>query len=493
MMPLGQLLDRAGLTDKARQWQQHSSLEIGGLSYDSRQVETGDLFIAVAGREADGHSHLKEAFGAGAVAAVVEHTVDVNLPQVVVPDTRQGMGMLASAFFGNPSDRLFMVGITGTNGKTTTAHLIRYLLKTRKMSTGLIGTIKYMVGEEVRDAPFTTPESLDIQYHLADMITAGESAAVMEVSSHALALGRIEGTAFDLVAFTNLGRDHLDFHESMDDYLAAKKTLFTHYRKKGAPAIMNVDDPAGARLAEEIEGPVVTVGISRNAEITATQIEVGARGLRFELGYGGERAQIESPLLGAFNIQNLLVAAAAGFIVDLPVSETAGALSEVGTIEGRMERLEGLEDVEVVLDYAHKPEALRVALQTCRDIAGGRVIVVFGCGGNRDRGKRPLMGRIAALGADMVIVTNDNPRMENPDRIIDEIVAGMPEEALYTIEPDRRVAISLALSEAASGDLVLIAGKGHEKYQIIGRDRLPFDEHEVIAEAIASLINGGPR
>ena len=495
-MPLGQLLDRAGLTDKARQWQQHSSLEIGGLSYDSRRVETGDLFIAVAGKEADGHSHLKEALGAGAVAAVVEHSVDADLPQVVVPDTRQGLGMLASAFFGNPSDRLFMVGITGTNGKTTTAHLIRHLLRSRKMSAGLIGTIKYMVGEEVRDAPFTTPESLDIQYHLTDMIAAGESAAVMEVSSHALALGRIEGTAFDLVAFTNLGRDHLDFHETMDDYLAAKKTLFTHYRKKDAPAVMNVDDPAGARLAEEIEGPVVTFGISRYAEITATQIEVWSRGLRFELGYGGERAQIVSPLLGAFNVQNLLVAAAVGFILEVPVSETAGALSEVSVIEGRMERLvdlEGLEDVEVVLDYAHKPEALRVALQTCRDIAGGRVIVVFGCGGDRDRGKRPLMGRIAALGADMVIVTNDNPRTENPDRIIDEIVAGMPEEASYAIEPDRRAAISLALSEAASGDLILVAGKGHEQYQIFGSDRIPFDEREAIAEAIASLKIGGSR
>ncbi len=493
MMPLGQLLNRAGLTGRARRWQQHSNLEIGGLSYDSRRVEPGDLFIAVAGREADGHNHLEEALGAGAVAAVVEHAVGADLPQVVVPDTRQGMGMLASAFFGNPSDRLFMVGITGTSGKTTTAHLIRHLLRSRKMKAGLIGTIKYMIGEEEKDAPFTTPESLDIQYHLTDMIAAGESAAVMEVSSHALALGRIEGTAFDLAAFTNLGRDHLDFHETMDDYLAVKKTLFTRYRKKGAPAVMNVDDPVGARLAEEIDGPVVTAGISRGAEITATQIEVGPWGLRFELGYGGERARMESPLLGAFNVQNLLVAAAAGFTLDLPVSETAGALSEMGAIEGRMERLEGLEDVEVVLDYAHKPDALRVALQTCRDMTGGRVIVVFGCGGDRDRGKRPLMGRIAALGADMVIVTSDNPRTENPGRIIDEIVTGIPEEASYTIEPDRRVAISLALSEAAAGDLILITGKGHEQYQIIGSNRIPFDEREVIAEAIASLKSDGSR
>jgi len=493
MMLLGQLLERAGLTGKASRWQQHGNLEIGRLSYDSRRVEPGDLFIAVAGREADGHNHLDEALGAGAIAAVVEYTVDVELPQVVVPDTRQGLGMLASAFFDNPSDRLFMAGITGTNGKTTTAHLIRYLLKSQKMSTGLIGTIKYMVGDEVRDAPFTTPESLDIQYHLTDMIAAGDSAAVMEVSSHALALGRIEGTAFDLAAFTNLGRDHLDFHETMDDYLAAKKTLFTRYRKTGAPAVMNIDDPAGSRLAQEIDGPVVTVGISRDAEITATQIELGPRGLRFVLGYGGERAQVESPLLGAFNVQNLLVAAAVGFTLDLPVSETAGALSEVGAIEGRMERLEGPQNVEVVLDYAHKPEALRAALQACRDIVGGKVIVVFGCGGDRDRGKRPLMGRIAALGADMVIVTSDNPRTENPDLIIDEITAGIPEDVSYRVEPDRRVAISLALSEVASGDLILIAGKGHEQYQIIGSDRIPFDEREVIAEAIASLKSGEHR
>ena len=489
-MRLESMLELAGLIGEAEGWEPLRDLQVEGLAYDSRRVRPGDLFVAVRGERADGHHYLEEALEAGAVGAVVEHPVDMGLPQVQLKETRRGMGLLAAAFYGNPGDKLFMVGITGTNGKTTTGYLVRSLFNSSGAGVGLIGTVSYLVGGERRDAPFTTPESVDLQALLAEMISAGESTAVLEVSSHALALGRVEGAAFDVAAFTNLGRDHLDFHNSMEDYLAVKTTLFTRHRKEGAPAVINIDDPTGARLAREMEGPVITAGLADGTDVTAGSIEVGPQGLCFELRYGGASTPVESPLLGAFNIQNLLVAAAVGFAAGLPVSETARALSGVGTVEGRMERLPGPEGVEILLDYAHKPEALRAALQASRDVAAGRVIVVFGCGGDRDRGKRPLMGRIAALGADKVIVTSDNPRTEDPDRIIEEIVAGIPEEAEYVVEPDRRTAISMSIAEASQGDVILIAGKGHERYQIVGSDRIPFDEREIVARAVVENAGG---
>jgi len=421
----------------------------------------------------------------------VAHPVDDALPQIVLPDPRSHLGRLAAAFRGHPGERLFTVGVTGTNGKTTTTHLIRYILEAGGERAGLIGTVSYRVGGEERDAPYTTPESVDIQALLAEMIEAGDASAVLEVSSHALALGRVEGLAFDVACFTNLGRDHLDFHASMDDYMNAKTRLFTDYRKPEGTAVVNLDDPAGERLASTIAAPIVSVAVGREADVRGEAIEVLSDGLRFNLHYDGDTAVVESPLLGLFNVPNLLVAAAVGRVAGLSVSETARALSAAPQVPGRMERLPGPDGTTIVLDYAHKPEALRGALQACRELCTGRLIAVFGCGGDRDRGKRPLMGRIAALGADLTVVTSDNPRTEDPEAIIAEIVAGIPEEAVFQVEVDRRRAIALAVALTEPGDLVLVAGKGHEQYQIVGTDRFPFDEREVVAEAVAALSGRG--
>jgi UDP-N-acetylmuramoyl-L-alanyl-D-glutamate--2,6-diaminopimelate ligase len=485
-MRLDTLLEFARLSDRAGGWEACRGLEITGLAHDSRRVEPGNLFVAVRGYVTDGHEHVGAAAAAGAAAALVEEPTGADLPQITIGDTRRAMGPLAAAFWGFPGERLFTVGVTGTNGKTTTMRLIRTLLEARLGPVGSLGTISYRVGGTATDAPHTTPEAIDLHAMLARMIEENDAAAVMEVSSHALALGRVDGLEFDLACFTNLGRDHLDFHPTMEEYLAAKTRLFTHHRKAEGTAIINVDDPAGARLAATIEPPVVTVGISPKADLVASDIQVGWHGLEFTLTWQGERSAVHSPLLGAFNIQNLLVAAGAGLKAEIPLPDVAAGLAILTGVPGRMERLPAPDGIEIVLDYAHKPDALKVALAACREVAEGRVLCVFGCGGDRDRGKRPLMGRIAALGADRVFVTSDNPRSEDPDAIITEIMAGVPPEADCVVEPDRREAIGAAISDAGPGDVVLVAGKGHEQYQIIGSERLPFDEREVVAEAIAA-------
>ena len=489
-MRLEVMLEFAGLKEQVSGWEPLRALEISGVAYDSRRVAPGNLFVAIHGRNADGHAFVADAAGAGAAAALVEHRVDHDLPQLETDDARWKLGPLAAAFHGNPAERLYMVGVTGTNGKTTTTHLIQGLLESAGERAGLIGTVAYRIGGREREAVYTTPEAADLQALLAEMLDAGDPSAVLEVSSHALALGRVEGLAFDVACFTNLGRDHLDFHGTTERYMAAKTALFTRYLKPEATAVVNLDDQAGEQLAGTVDAEVITVAMSGGADVTADAVEVGSHGLRLVLRYDGQEAEIDSPLLGLFNVQNLLVAAAVGKVMGLAVSQTAEVLSTIGVVPGRMERLEGPPGVSVLLDYAHKPEALRGALQACHDLGGGRVIVVFGCGGDRDRGKRPLMGRIAALGADLVVVTSDNPRSEDPDAIIEEIVAGIPPQAAYSVQPDRRAAIAEAIERAEAGDVVLVAGKGHERYQLIGGERLPFDEREAVAEAVAVLAKG---
>jgi UDP-N-acetylmuramoyl-L-alanyl-D-glutamate--2,6-diaminopimelate ligase len=486
-MRLETLLEFADMKGSATGWEEVRSLEIGGICYDSRRANPGDLFVAIAGDNSDGHEHLEDAARAGAIAALVERSVEGPFPQITVESTRWSLGPLSAAFHGNPAERLLMVGVTGTNGKTTTTHLIRRLLERSGESAGMIGTVTYAVGGREQDAVHTTPESADLQTLLTRMLDAGDSSAVVEVSSHALALGRVEGLAFDVACFTNLGRDHLDFHGSTENYLEAKRTLFSRYLKPDAVAVFNLDDQAGEELSRSVTAEQITVSMSGDADVTATDVEVAPDGLRFVLAYGGEEAGVESPLLGLFNVQNLLISAAVGKAAGLNVAEAADALGSIDSVPGRMERLEGPPGVNILLDYAHKPEALRGALQACRDLTAHHVIVVFGCGGDRDRGKRPLMGRIAALGADFVIVTSDNPRSEDPDAIIDEIVVGIPPEASFSVQRDRRAAIAEAIEMAVEGDVVLVAGKGHEQYQLIGSARLPFDEREAVAEAVAAL------
>jgi len=489
-MRLEILLKFAGLLDSATGWEPHREREICGLAYDSRRVGEGTLFCAVAGEHADGHDFLDQARERGAVAALVEREVESELPQIAVSDSRRAMGRLAAAFHNFPGERLFAAGITGTNGKTTTMNLVRACLEADGRSTGAVGTVEYIVGPERLAAPHTTPEAIDLQDLLARMITAGNSAAVMEVSSHALALGRLEGMAFDVTAFTNLGRDHLDFHPTMDDYLAAKRMLFTACRKNGGTAVINIDDSVGARLAGELEAPVLTVGLTPGAAITASDLQLGADGISCTLHHGSEEAAIESPLLGAFQVQNMLVAAGVARAAGIDLQTCAAGMGALENVDGRMERLGAPEGVTILLDYAHKPDALKVAIQACREIAHARVIVVFGCGGDRDRGKRPLMGRIAAMGADRVIITSDNPRTEEPEAIIAEITAGVPKEANATVISDRVEAITQAIAEAGPGDVVLIAGKGHEQYQILGTQRFPFDERAIVADAVAGAGRG---
>ncbi|MFO7768111.1 MAG: UDP-N-acetylmuramoyl-L-alanyl-D-glutamate--2,6-diaminopimelate ligase [bacterium] len=491
-MRLEALLEFSGLKERARGWEPHREVRVSGVTHDSRQVRGGDLFAAVPGERADGHDFVSEAAERGAAAALVEHPVEVDIPQVVLPDVRAAMGAAAAAFWGHPAERLFTVGITGTNGKTTTAHLVRGLLAAEGGGVGMLGTVHHWIGGEAMDRVHTTPEATDIQRLLARMLEGGDGAAVLEVSSHALALHRLAGTLFDVGVFTNLGRDHLDFHGSMDAYLEAKRTLFTRHLKEGGGGVVNIDDPAGARLAAEMEMEWVTTGLDPAADVRAEEVETDAGGVRFDLCWGEEgRARVESPLLGLFNVANLLAAGAVGRVAGLDIEKTARTLSGIGGVPGRMQRLEGPGGVTVVLDYAHKPEALRGALQACRELTDGRLLVLFGCGGDRDRGKRPLMGRIAALGADRVIVTSDNPRTEDPAGIIREIVSGIPPEADAVAVTDRREAITRALAEARPGDLVLVAGKGHEQYQVVGSEKLPFDEAEVVAEAVAALGSGG--
>jgi len=491
-MRLDVLLKFAGLETSATGSEPLRDREITGLAYDSRQVSDGDLFLAVTGEFADGHDFVAQARERGAVAAVVERPVADDLPQIVVADSRRSMGRLAAALHSWPGEKLFTVGITGTNGKTTTANLVRACFEADGRRAGGVGTVEYVVGSEHLPAPHTTPEAVDLQALMTRMLAAGDSAAVMEVSSHALALGRLEGTAFDAAGFTNLGRDHLDFHASMDDYLAAKRILFTRYRKNDGIAVVNIDDSVGARLARELEPPVVTIGLTPGSDLTATGIEIGVEGIKCELSDGDRTAPLASPLLGAFQIQNLLMAAGLARVAGIDLETAARGMAGVRNVDGRMEHLPAPEGVTILLDYAHKPDALKVAVQACREIAAGRVIVLFGCGGDRDRGKRPLMGRIAAMGADRVIITSDNPRTEEPEAIIAEIVAGVPKEADATVITDRIEAIGRAVAEARPGDVLLIAGKGHERYQIIGTERLPFDERAVVARAVAA-VTGGPK
>jgi UDP-N-acetylmuramoyl-L-alanyl-D-glutamate--2,6-diaminopimelate ligase len=490
MMRLEAVLEFSGLRLLARGWEPVRSLEVGGVAYDSRRVRPGDLFVAVRGERADGHDFVAAAAAAGAAAALVEHPVEAPLPQVSVPDTRCALGPVAAALHGFPGERLFTVGVTGTNGKTTTTQLTRHLLaEAGGTSVGLVGTVSYLVGGCEEDAPHTTPESADLQALLARMLDAGDAAVVLEVSSHGLALGRLEGLNFDVACFTNLGRDHLDFHGTMEAYLAAKRILFERHRKVGGTAVVNIDDPEGGRLARDIREPVVRVGLGSEAQVRASEVMVDNTGVSFTLHAGGEQARLASPLLGLFNVHNLLTAAAVGQVAGYGAEEIARVLAGAPAVPGRMERLPAPQGITILLDYAHKPEALRGALQACRELAGeGRVLVVFGCGGDRDRGKRPLMGRIAALGADRVFVTSDNPRTEDPEAIIAEIVAGIPAEArgAVTVEKDRPGAIAAAVAVALPGDVLLVAGKGHERYQIVGTERRPFDERAIVAEAVAA-------
>jgi len=503
------------------------SLEIGGIACDSRRVREGDLFVALEGARLDGRRFAGDAVGRGASAVMAsrdgwegeEERASLRVPRVLVPDARAALALAAASFYGYPARDLRLIGVTGTNGKTTTTWILESILKEAGHGVGVVGTVLYRWGDKERAASMTTPESLELQRLLHEMRRDGVTHVVMEVSSHALALGRVRGCGFQSAVFTNLSQDHLDFHKDLEDYFNVKASLFRNHLNdhgKGASAVVNGEDFYGQRLRDDLrkglkwkEGPRGPWGTGTGErELWSYSVERGAGGegdgpkvwvKAAELGAEGVRAELETPagivrlrssLLGRLNLYNLLAASTAALSLGVPPRAIEKGVERMESVDGRLQKVETSRDFHVVVDYAHTPDAMEKSLACLRELARGRLIVVFGCGGDRDRGKRPLMGETAARLGDLVVVTSDNPRSEDPRAIIDDIREGMDKEeglAPYRVEPDRRKAIRLALSLALPGDLVYIGGKGHETYQIIGDRRLSFDDRLEVRKGLASL------
>ena len=467
-----------------------SDTDVRRLTYDSRQVERGDVFIALQGLKAAGTDFAADAVARGAVAVVAEQppAQSVAVPWLVVTDARQAMAILADEFYGHPSNAMKVVGITGTNGKTTTAYLLRAVFEAAGIKTGLLGTVTYLVGDREIAASRTTPESPDVQRMFRLMVDGGCGACVMEVSSHALALRRVDGTRFAAAVFTNLTRDHLDYHGDMESYFTAKRRLF-EMLPPGAPGVINLDDPRGEPLRKMAARPV-TYAITKAADVTPGPLSFTWEGLNFDARTPRGTVHVKSRLVGRPNVSNLLATVATAVALDLPQSAIEQGLAELEGVPGRFQVVSDSRDrITVVVDYAHTDDALRNLLETARPLAHGRVITLFGCGGDRDRTKRPLMGAVAARLSDVVVITSDNPRSEDPAKIIEEIKRGiqMPpdrETTPFFAMIDRREAINFAIKTAQPGDLVLLAGKGHEKTQVIGDQELPFNEVEIAREAL---------
>ena len=472
---------------------------VSSVTYDSRSVSPNAVFVALKGLRADGTAYATEAIGRGAIAVISEDLPPAGLtvPWLRVPDARLALAALAAEFYGRPSEQLTLVGITGTNGKTTTSYLLAAIFEAAGLKCGRIGTVGYRIGTKEFDAARTTPEAPELQRMLRDMVAQGCGACVMEVSSHALVLRRADHLRFAAGIFTNLTRDHLDFHGDMETYFAAKRRLF-ELLPEGAVAVTNVDDPRGSQFAAAARRPV-TYGIDSPADVTPGPIAFSLDGLRFDLRTPRGTLRIESPLVGRPNAYNIVAAAATAMALDIPFSAIETGIRTLTSVPGRFQvvSIPG-DEVRVVVDYAHTDDALKNLLETARPLAGGRLITVFGCGGDRDTTKRPLMGAVAARLSDVVVVTSDNPRSENPEQIIEEIKRGIvlpadrmgpkgqpPKGPQCLSIPDRRAAIERAVKDARPGDLVLIAGKGHEKYQEIGDRRLPFDDVDVARGALA--------
>lgn len=496
-----------------------ADVDICSLSYRSDQAVEGGLFFCVPGFVRDGHDFASDAVARGASALCVERLLDVAVAQVVVSSVRSAMGPVAAAFYGHPSSRLMTVGITGTNGKTTSAFLAAHLLDHAGRRAGLMGTVERRIGGEALAAGRTTPEALDIQRDLAQMVAAGDEAAVMEVSSHALDLGRVLGVEFRAVAFTNLTQDHLDYHETLDAYFAAKSRLFLEagYTDERSTAVINVDDPFGrelaGRCARERLLTLSSSGATSDwgpADLEMSDFAIGAIGTKGTLLVRGSalerlggpdagltkvlattgaelRFELTTRLVGAFNVANTLTAVGIGIALGLDLQRMLTVLRDFRGVPGRMEPVDTGQGFAVLVDYAHTPDSIRNVLQTAREITPGRLIAVVGCGGDRDRGKRPQMGREAESGADVVIITSDNPRTEDPRAIIAEILAGLQCPSMATVQPDRRQAIAGAIHEARPGDVVLILGKGHELGQEFATETTPFDDRQVAREALAHV------
>jgi UDP-N-acetylmuramoyl-L-alanyl-D-glutamate--2,6-diaminopimelate ligase len=464
--------------------------EVTGLEYDSRRVEKGFVFFAFPGSRVDGRRFAQNALELGALAVVS----DLPRPDEFIGDWiqvehgRQALAMASRNFYHHPDERILFTGITGTNGKTTTAYLIETILRASGKITGLLGTIEYRLAGEVRPSPNTTPESLDVMRFATELEARGGTHLIAEVSSHALALGRVHGFHFHTAVFTNLTRDHLDFHGTMEEYGAAKRRLFA-----GPPApqwaVLNADDPVSKTMTPDHPGSrAIWYGLAADAGLRAENIVSGFSGLRLDVSWNGRRVNVESPLLGRVNVSNILAAIGTGLSYGLDLDAIASAVSTCRAVPGRFEPVDSGQTFLVAVDYAHTDDALRNAIQTARSLSKGKVITLFGCGGDRDRTKRPLMGMAAAELSDFVVLTSDNPRSEDPLAIMNDVLVGLGRfDTPYVAEPDRAKAIQIAIERAQPGDVVLLAGKGHETYQVLKDRTIHFDDRETAREILRSF------
>ena len=483
--------------------------EVTGLTYDSRQVRVGEIFFAIPGEKLDGHEFIPQALERGAAGVVVAHKASwlQGTTWIRTKDVRRTMGLWGAHFYGRPSRRMTLVGVTGTNGKTTVAYLVESILSAAGLEPGVIGTINYRYRGRQVPSHHTTPESLELQSLLVEMEAAGAQSVVMEVSSHALVQDRVRGIDFDVGIFTNLSRDHLDYHASMDDYFSAKSKLFTDYLKVSVKpkraAVIYAEDARGRELLHKLRNSGLetwSYGEDSEWDIHPVTVQRDVDGLRGQLEFKGRHLDFSSPLLGAANLQNIMGAVGVGGCLELPANVIAQGIQQLTSVPGRLEKVENNLGVSVLVDYAHTPDALEKVLGAVRPLTQRRVLTVFGCGGDRDRGKRPLMGEIAARLSDLLVLTSDNPRNEDPQRILAEIENGVQKTGLkrfgdgspqtergYWVEKDRRAAIRIGLRTAQRGDLVLIAGKGHEDYQILGAKKIHFDDREVAREELSRI------
>lgn len=462
--------------------------EITSIENDNRKVQQGSLFICIKGYTVDGHDFAQLAVENGAAAILAERPLKLDVPVLVVNDTKRAMAVLADAFYEHPTKQLHLIGITGTNGKTTTSHLIEKIFSDAGKKTGLIGTMYTKIGDEILETKNTTPESLTLQKTFKSMVDASVEAAVMEVSSHALDLGRVHGCDYNVAVFTNLTQDHLDYHHTMEEYKRAKGLLFSQLGntfdvKHPKFAVLNADDPASETYKKSTAAHVVTYGIDQNADIKAIDIEMTSSGTKFILQTFGKHFPMEIQLIGKFSIYNVLAGVAAALVSGIAIDQIIGSIENVKGVAGRVELVNAGQNFTVIVDYAHTPDSLENVLKTIQQFAKRKIFVVVGCGGDRDRTKRPLMAKIACQFATDPIFTSDNPRSEDPLAILKDMEEGVHGEN-YLVIPDRKQAIAAAIQNAANGDVILIAGKGHETYQIIGKQVHDFDDRLVAKEAI---------
>lgn len=502
-MILQDLLDAVDIDTEVRG---ERSVRVSGLTADSRRVRPGDVFFALLGEHDDGSRFVPDAIARGA-AAVVARAGDAawrGVPVVTTPDVRRCVARMAARFWGEPSAQLTAVAVTGTNGKTSLTYLMEAFWRAQGMVPGVVGTVSYRRNGKARPAPLTTPEAIDLQAELAAMVAEGVQGVAVEVSSHALALDRTRGCQWDVAVFTNLSHDHLDFHQDLESYYETKARLFLEHlpaSTKPAPvAVVNIDDPYGQRLVRDVPCRAITFGRTESARVHPLRIEATLDGLRGELSVDGARVVVESPLVGAQHVYNIMAAAGVAHGLGMPTHAVEAGIRSCALVPGRLERVGAEADFAVFVDYAHTPHALEGAIAALRPLTEGRVVTVFGCGGRRDRAKRPVMGEIAGRLSDVVVLTSDNPRTENAEAILREIEPGLRQTALppatvealragasgYVIEPDRRSAIELALAVARPGDIVLVAGKGHEDYQIVGTERHPFDDRAEVRRVLGA-------